>query len=198
MYIKGQLCPTTVYNYGTEEKKDYISGWQNQDCGTYYDSYTRHLNYIRSEDITNHAVYYLTGYDSTKENLVKVNPSVYNITYITEENKDNPQVNIGGKVYSILPYNKLTDTAILTEQNGVNNTWTCAKYDTDCFMDSSGVDIDNLFSNPIETLKTVWGAITSIFSLIAEFILLLPPTMQAFLYLAFGVGTALGIIKILL
>lgn len=198
MYIKGQLCPTTLYNYGTEEKKDYVTGWQSPDCGTYNEVYTSYLNYIWEEDITNHAIYYLTTYDKSKENLIRVDSSVYNITYINEENKNNPQVIINDKVYSTIPYDSLTDTSILTQENGVNNTWTCAKYDTDCFMDSSGIDIDNLFSNPLETLKTVWSAIISIFSLIGEFILLLPPTMQAFLYLAFGVGIALGIIKILL
>ena len=27
------------------------------------------------------------------------------------------------------------------EKNGISNEWTCAKYDTDCFLDSSGIDL---------------------------------------------------------
>ena len=198
MYVKGQLCPTIVYNYGLEEKKDYVSGYQTQPCSYYYNNFTRFTSYIKSEDILNHAIYYLTGYDSSKPNLVQVDTSVYDITYITSKNEKEPYVSIEGKNYPVLPYSDLTDTAELTEKNGIDNTWTCAKYDTNCLLNSSGIDIDNLFSNPLETLKTVWSAIVSIFTLITEFILLLPPVMQAFLLLAFGVGIALGIIKILL
>ena len=198
MYVKGQLCPTTVYNYGLHEKKEYVSGWQSPNCGTYSNDYVRHLNYIREEDIENHAVYYLTRYDSSKPNLVKVDTSIYDITYITKEEENNPIITIDGKKYQTLPYSDLTDTSILTEKEGLKPNYTCGKYDTDCFLDSSGVNVKNLFSNPLETLKGVWDAILSIFALITNFIALLPPTMQAFLILAFGVGTALGIIKILL
>ena len=198
MYVKGQLCATTVYNYGSEEKKDYVSGYQTQGCGYYYTDFTRFTSYIKSEDVTNHAVYYLTGYDSSKPNLVKVDSSVYDITYISIENENEPSILIDGKNYSVLPYSSLTDSATLTEKNGFNNTWSCAKNDPDCYLNSSGIDINNLFSNPFEALKTVWSAIVSIFMLITEFILLLPPVMQAFLILAFSVGIALGLIKILL
>lgn len=198
MFVKGQLCPTTVYNYGLEEKKDYISGYQTQSCGYYYNDFTSFTSYIRSEDIDNHAVYYLTGYDSSKPNMVKVDTSIYDITYITSEEEDEPYVTIEGKNYPVLPYSSLTDTAALTEKNGISDTWTCAKYDTDCLLNSSGIGFSDLFTNPLEILKGLWYSITSIFTIISQFILLLPPVLQSFLYLAFMIAILLGIIKILL
>lgn len=197
-YIKGQACATPVYNYGTEEKKDYISGWQTADCGDYYTDFTRHLHFIRAEDIKNHAIYYYSAYDFSRPNLIKIDSSVYNVTYITSENENSPSVSISGKTYQTLPYSSLTDSAILTEENGISDTWTCAKYDTDCYIHSSGLDVDDIFNKPLETLKTIWSSITTIFELISEFIALLPPVMQGFLYLAFGLGIAIGLIKIIL
>lgn len=198
LYLKGQICITPVYKYGLEEKKDYISGWQSPPCTGVLQEYTSNYLTIKEEDINNHVVYYITGYDYSIDNLIKIDESTFDITYITKENENNPNVIINGKNYSILPYSSLTDTAELTEKNGLNGTFSCAKYDTDCFMDSSGIDVESLFTSPLETLETIWDVITSVFKLITEFISLLPPTLQAFLYLAFGVGVALGIIKIIL
>ena len=198
MYVKGQLCPTTVYNYGMEEKKDYISGYQTQPCSYYYNNFTPFTTYIKSEDIENHAVYYLTSYDSSKPNLVKVDTSVYNITYITSENEEEPYVNIGGKNYPALSYSSLTDSATLTEKNGISNTWTCAKYDTDCLLNSSGVNISDLFNKPLEVLQAIWSSVTNIFNIITEFITLLPIELQSFLYLSFMIAIILGLLKIIL
>lgn len=198
MYVKGQLCPTTLYNYGMEEKKDYISGYQTQPCSYYYNNFVPFTTYIKSEDIKNHAVYYLTSYDKSKPNLVKVDTSVYDITYITSENKDDPYVSIGGKNYPTLSYDSLTDSSTLTEQNGISGEWTCAKYDTDCLTNSSGMNVNDLFDKPLEFLKGLWSSITSIFEVITEFISLLPPTMQSFLYLSFMVAIVLGLLKLIL
>lgn len=81
-----------------------------------------------------------------------------------------------------------------TYKSLVNNTYNPAPD----FTDSMGMDINDFFEKPLEALRTVWGAISSIFNLITEFIVLLPPAMQGFLFLAFGITIILGIIKILL
>jgi len=198
MYVKGQLCSTPVYNYGQTERKEILSGTQVQRCTSYYDDFTLLRKYILRTDVENHAIYYLTGYDSTKENIVKVNSSIYNITYITEENKDNPEVNIGGKIYPTLPYDKLTDSATKSEDEDYISGVVCPVGDLNCYQEFTPENnFDSLFDKPLDMLKSVWGAIISIFDLIGQFIALLPPTMQGFLYLAFGIGVVLGIIKIL-
>lgn len=198
MYVKGQVCATTLYNYGLEEKKDYVSGYQTPPCSYYYNDFTPFTSYVKSDDIKNHAVYYLTTYDKTKPNVVKVDNSIYDITYITSENENEPYVSISGKNYPTLPYSSLTDSATLTEKNGISNEWTCAKYDTDCLANSSNMNINDLFDKPLEFLKELWSSITSIFEVITEFISLLPPTMQSFLYLSFMVAIVLGLLKLIL
>lgn len=198
MYQKGQVCSTTLYDYGLEEKKNYISGYETQACSVYYNELTTIQSNIRVEDVNHHSVYYLSAYDKTKENTIYIDPNVYDITYITSENVDNPTIVVNGSTYSTLPYSSLSDSAILTYENGYSDTWTCAKYDSDCIFKSTGLSIDEIFSHPIQSLKTVWGAINSMLTLIATFIGLLPPTLQAFLYMSFALAIILGIIKIIL
>ena len=102
---------------------------------------------------------------------------------------NNSELNVSYSEFTIKNNYKLP-----TYKSLVNNTYNPAPD----FTDSMGMDIINLFNKPIEALKSVWNAITSIFNLITEFILLLPPTMQGFLYFSFGITLILGIIKILL
>ena len=198
IYVKGQACITPVYNYGLTERKDILTGTQVQGCGIYSPDFILDRMYILRDDVKNHAIYYLKPYDTSKENIVKIDSSKFNITYITEENKDNPQVTINGKVYPTIPYDDLTDTSTKSEEEGYIPGNSCALGDLNCFSNSSGLDINDLFSKPLETLETIWETISSVFKLITEFISLLPPIMQGFLYLAFAVGISIGIIKIIL
>lgn len=198
IYVKGQVCITPVYNYGLTERKDILTGTQVEGCGIYSPDFILDRMYILRDDVKNHAIYYLKPYDTSKENIVKIDFSKFNITYISEENKDNPQVTINGKVYPTIPYDDLTDTSTKSEEEGYTPGNSCALGDLNCFSNSSGLDINNLFSKPLETLETIWDTISSVFKLITEFISLLPPIMQGFLYLAFTVGISVGIIKIIL
>lgn len=199
MYVQGQLCLTPVYNYGMTEKTEYYSSYQVQRCSSYYETSTLTRVYILADDLKNNAIYYLKAYDTSKENIVKIDTSVFDITYITEENKDNPYVSIDGKNYPTIAYDKLSSTATKSEDEDYISGVTCQVGDFNCYNEYNPSNIFNdLFDKPLEMLKSVWGAIVSIFTLITEFILLLPLTMQGFLYIAFGVSIILGIIKILL
>lgn len=60
------------------------------------------------------------------------------------------------------------------------------------------LNLDNVFSKPLQTLKDLKDTIVNIFTIIAEFIEILPPTMQGMLFTAFSISIILGIIKILL
>lgn len=187
MYVKGQLCPTPVYNYGMNTKDSFQNNVQVSDrCNIAYDDFTPTKFYILDRDLKNHSIYYLKAYDTSIENKIKVDSSIFNIHYITEEEKDNPILNINGKNYTTLPYDELPSTATKNEADnyvpGANEEFTFTDF----------------FDKPLDALKSVWGAITSVFAIITEFILLLPPTMQGFLYTSFGIAIVLGIIKILL
>ena len=199
VYVKGQLCATPIYNYGQTEKKDIITGSKTQACSQYYNDYELTRFYILPSDVKNHAIYYLKAYDTSKENLVKVNSKYFDISYITEEDKNNPQVSINGKVYPTLSYDQLTDTSTKSEDEGYISGVSCAVGDFNCYEEYNESNVfKDIFDKPLEALKSVWSAIINVFEIIKWFILLLPPTLQSFLYLSFMIAIILGIIKIVL
>lgn len=199
IYVKGQLCITPVYNYGMTERKDILTDSQMQGCSVYYDDFSLNRMYILKEDVKNHAIYYLKAYDTSKENVVKIDTSMFDISYITEDDKDNPSVSIGGKNYPTLSYDTLTDSATISQNNGYTPGISCAVGDMNCYKDNNTDNIfDDLFSNPLEFFKDVFSSVKSIFDIVVEFIALLPPMMQSFLYLSFMLAIILGLIKIIL
>lgn len=200
-YAKGQYCLTPVYNYGQTEKKDIIEGSKNQRCSLYYDNYTPLKTYILKSDLENHAIYYLKAYDTTKENKVKIDTSIFNIHYITEEDKDNPILNINGRDYTPKSYDELTDTATKSEEENYADGGTCAVGDFNCTRDILGLNgfsWEDIFSSPIKFLKSIWNSIVQVFNVINMFISLLPLPLQYFLYLSFMLAIILGLIKIIL
>ena len=185
-YVKGQYCLTSVYNYGSTEKKDIIEGSKNKRCSLYYDNYTPIRTYILNSDLKNNAIYYLKAYDTTKENKVKIDTSIFNIHYVSEEEKNNPIITINGKKHTPKSYDELTDTATKSEDenyaDGASEKFT----------------FSDIFTAPLEFLKTIWNSITQFFQVINQFISLLPETLQAFLYMSFMLAIILGLIKIIL
>lgn len=187
-YVKGQYCITPVYDYGLKERREVLSQTQIERCSPYYDDFTLIRTTILKSDLDNHAIYYLKSYDTSKENKVKIDSSVFNIHYITEEEKDNPILNINGTKYSTLPFDKLTDTANKSESEGY-------------VSGASGeikVDWSDIFTSPLEFIKGIWSSVTQVFIVIGYFIALLPTTLQYFLYISFMCAVVLGLLKIIL
>lgn len=198
VYVKGNYCLTPVYNYGMTERKDILTGTQVQRCSPYYNDYTPVRTYIIESDLKNHAIYYLKAYDTSKDNYVKIDTSVFDITYITEEKSNYPYVTIDGKTYPTIPYDDLTDTSTKSEDDGYNSGTSCAVGDFNCMTSSSTSSFSDLFDKPLEVLKSIWSSITSVFSLITYLISLLPSEMATFLYLGFTLAIVIGLIKIIL
>lgn len=193
IYTKGQLCLTPVYDYGMKEKssyKDYSNGYQVDRCTPVYDDFTPVRTTILKSDLENHAIYYVKAYNTSIENKIKVDSSIFDITYITGENADNPNVSINGRSYPTIPYSDLSSTSTKSEDEDYISGY--SENITNYF------DFSSIISSPIKALESVWSAITSILVLISTFIALLPATMQAFLYASFALAIVLGIIKILL
>lgn len=199
-YVKGQYCLTSVYNYGLTERKDILSGTKMQRCSLYYDDYTPIRTYILKSDLENHSIYYLKAYDKSKENKIKVDTSVFNIHYITEEEKNNPIITINGKKYTTIPYDELTDTATKSEDENYTSGGSCAVGDINCTasLTNGSIKWSDIFTSPLDFLKNIWTSITQVFTLIAYFIALLPTTLQYFFYISFTLAIVLGIIKIIL
>ena len=197
--VQGQYCLTSVYNYGLTEKKDIINGYKSQRCSPYYENYTPVRTYILESDLENHAIYYLKAYDTTKDNKVKVDTSIFNIHYITSEDEDNPILNINGRSYTPIPYGELSDSATISEEEGYVSGVVCAVGDFNCTHDVlGGHSITDIFNKPLEFFKNLIESFVSVFTLVALLIAVLPLPMQWFLYLSFTLAIALGIIKIIL
>lgn len=197
IYSLGRLCFTPVYNYGMTPKQDYLDGYQTQGCTEYYNTSTPVSIYIIQADLDNHAVYYIKRYEN-ETNVLQIPTSIFDITYITSQNANNPQVLIGGRSYPSIPYSDLTDTANISTNEGYISGQVCALGDINCQTYESGMDISDLFTQPLKVLQSVWTSITSVFILIGEFIALIPSPLKEFLISAFMLSIILGILKIIL
>lgn len=187
-YVKGQYCITPVYDYGLKERREVLSQTQVERCSPYYNDFTLIRTTILKSDLDNHAIYYLKSYDISKENKVKIDSSVFNIHYITEEEKDNPILNINGTKYSTLPFDKLTDTANKSESEGYVSGAT----------GEIKVNWSDIFTSPLDFIKGIWSSVTQVFIVIGYFISLLPMQLQYFLYISFMLAIILGLLKIIL
>lgn len=191
-YVKGQLCLTPVYDYGQREKQ------VTDRCSVVYSDFTPVRAYISSSELQNGIVFYLSGYDTSIDNIVKIDTNVFNISYVTSENASEPVVIIDGRPYSAIPYQNLTSSALINEENDYIPGLSCALGDYNCYYEQQEIEFSDIFTHPLEVLQNVWSSISSIFVLISAFISLLPTTLQAFLFSAFMLAIVLGLIKIIL
>lgn len=199
-YVKGQYCLSPVYDYGLKERKDVLTGTKIQRCSLEYTDFTPVRTSILKSDLENHAIYYLKAYNTNIENKVKIDTSVFNIHYITEEEKDNPILTINGKKYSVLPYDNLTDSSTKSEDENYSSGGSCAVGDFNCTASMMGSDFkwSDIFTSPLEFIKGIWSSVTQVFIVIGYFISLLPVQLQYFLYISFMLAIILGLIKIIL
>lgn len=184
--MKGQFCSTPVYNYGMTTKDSVVGNKITDRCSPYYDNFTPVRFSVLDKDLKNNSIYYLKAYDKSKDNIVKVDTSIFNIHYITEEEANNPILTINGKKYSAIPYSDLPSTSTKNEEeNYVPGS-------------SEKFSFSDIFTTPLEFLKDIWNSIANVFTIINQFILLLPETLQYFFYISFTLAIVLGIIKIIL
>ena len=199
IYTLGKLCFTPVYNYGMTEKKDIYPSYKTQSCTGLFDTYTAVNISISDTDIFNHSVFYIKSYNSSAVNKIRVNSSKFDITYITSQNASDPQVEINGRSYPVIPFDQLTDTANISTSEGYISGQVCALGDINCeYENGIGLDISDIFTQPLTILQSVWASITSVFALISEFILLIPSPLREFLIASFMLAIILGILKIIL
>lgn len=188
IYVKGQYCPTTVYGMGLHTSEEFLNQRVSDVCTPYYENYTPVIDNLYESYVKNYPIYYVKAYDTTRDNYIKVDSNIFDITYITEEDKDNPYVTIGGKIYPTIPFDDLPSNALKNTEEG--------------YIPGQGqvnqFSFSDIFTAPLEFLQEIWGTIATFFDLITKFILLLPPVLQGFLYSSFALAIVLGLIKILL
>lgn len=174
--VKGMVGITPIYNYGTTEK-DVIT----DRCNLSYDDFTDYRLYILDQDLKNKAIYAVKKCKNGSS--FKYDSSVFNITYVTDDNKNDPVVTIDGKEYHTIPFDSLSNSANKNEEND--------------FVpgESEPATFSSVVSNISDTLEGVWNTLTTFMSLVTRFFRTLPSEFQAVAITSFTVMCTLGIIK---
>lgn len=188
LQVKGQIGITPIYNFG-QTSKDSITGVQVQDrCNISYDNYTSYPFYIIQSDLQNNAIYAVK--ECSQASSFKFDNTIFDITYITTENKDNPTVTIGGKTYDVIPYEDLPSTATKNEEDNY------IPGESGSASDTGG--LDSAIAGAQKKMSEIWNSITYFTDFISQIFSSLPDEIHTILISAFIIMVMLGIIKIFL
>ena len=176
LQVKGMIGITPIYNYGTSEK-DTIT----DRCNISYSDFTDYRLYILEQDLQNNAVYAVKSCESGSS--FKFKNSDFNITYVTDDNVNDPVVTINGVDYHTIPFASLSNTANSNEENN--------------FIpgESRPATFSDIVSSVSDTLSGVWNTFTTFMSLVTRFFRALPGEFQAIAITSFTVMCTIGIIK---
>jgi len=173
--VKGMIGITPVYEFGTIEKSEITDR-----CNISYSDYTDYRLFVLENDIINNSVYYVKACEENSS--FKFNSSIFDITYVTDDNVDDPVITVGGQEYNTIPFNKLTNSANKNEEEN--------------FIPGASEGF-----HPIESLvnyiTSFWSSLTTFMSLVTKFFNTLPIEIRAVCITFFTTACTLGILKIL-
>lgn len=188
LQVKGQIGITPIYNYG-QTSKDAVTGVQVQDrCNISYENYTSYPFYIIQTDLQNNVIYAVK--ECSEGSSFKFDSSIFNITYVTTENEENPTVTINGKTYDVIPYDDLPSTATKNEEDNY------IPGESGSATDTGG--LDSAIAGTQSKLSEIWNTFTYFTSFIGLIFSSLPSEVHTILLSAFTIMIVLGIIKIFL
>lgn len=186
LQVKGQIGITPIYNYG-QTSKDSITGVQVQDrCNVSYENYTSYPFYILQSDLQNNAIYAIK--ECSSGSSFKFDNTIFNITYITAENKDNPTITIDGKTYNVIPYGDLPSTATKNEENNY------IPGESGSATDTGG--LDSAIKNVQQKMSEIWNTFTYFTDFINQIFSVFPDEVKTILLSAFTIMIIIGLIKI--
>lgn len=186
LQIKGQVGITPIYNFG-QTSKDAVTGVQVQDrCNLNYSEYTSYPFYIIQSDLQNNAIYAVK--ECSENSSFKFDNTVFDITYITQENEENPTVTIDGKTYNVIPYDELPSTATKNEEDNY------IPGESGSATDTGG--IDSAIKNVQESLSQMWNTFSYFTDFVGQLFSSLPSEIRTVLLSAFIVGIVIGLIKL--
>ena len=186
LQVKGQIGITPIYNFG-QTSKDSITGVQVQDrCNVNYENYTNYPFYIIQSDLQNNAIYAVK--ECNQGSSFKFDNSIFNITYITAENEENPTITINGTTYNVIPYGDLPSTATKNEEDNY------IPGESGSATDTGG--LDSAIKNTQQKMSEIWNTFTYFTAFVGQIFSSLPGEVQTILLSAFTVGIILGLIKI--
>lgn len=187
LQVLGQIGITPIYNYG-QTSKDSITGVQVQDrCNATYSSFTPFSLYILQSDLQNNVIYAIKSCLSGSS--FKYDTSIFDITYVTQQNVSDPIVTINGQQYHTIPYNDLPSTATKNESD---NYIPGESYN---FVDSGIDSLNSALKQSSNWLSSIWSTITYFTQFIGLIFSSLPSELHAILLSAFIITIIIGLIK---
>lgn len=181
--VKGSVGITPIYNFGQTAKDDIMGSKVQDRCNVKYDDYTDYRLSILKQDLQNNSLYVVKGCEEGSS--FKFDNTIFDVTYVTEENKDDPIVTIGGKDYHVIPFDKLPSSANKNEEENYVPG------------ESEKITLGSITKNLTSTLGSIWSTFTSFFGFVTKMFSVLPNEFQAIAILTFSTGCILGLIKIL-
>ena len=181
--VKGSIGITPIYNFGQTAKDDIMGSKVQDRCNVKYNDYTDYRLSILKQDLQNNSFYVVKGCEVGSS--FKFDNTIFDITYVDENNKSDPIVSIGGKDYHVIPFEKLPSSANKNEEENYVPG------------ESEKFTLSSITKNLASTLEGIWNSFTSFFSFVTKMFSVLPSEFQAIAILTFSTGCILGLIKIL-
>lgn len=186
LQVKGQIGITPIYNYG-QTTKDAVTGVKVQDrCNIKYNNYTSYPFYILKQDLQNNVIYAVKKCSNGSE--FKYDTTIFDITYVTDENKDDPIVTINGKQYHTIPFNDLPSTANKNEEENY--------IPGESGSPNSEGGLSSALKGIQQKMSEIWDIITFFSGFVNTMFSILPEPIRIILLSAFAIAITLGLIKI--
>ena len=175
--VKGMIGITPVYNFGQTEK-DVIT----DRCNLSYKDYTDYRFSILKQDLQNNAVYIVKSCESGSS--FKFDNTIFDVTYVTADNVDDPVVTIGGKDYHTIPFKNLTNSANKNEENNF-------------VPGESGFSLTDVVSNISKYVSSFWDSIVNFMGLVTKFFNTLPIEIKGVAITTFSMACMIALVKFL-
>ena len=172
--VKGSVGITPVYEFGTVEK-EYVTSV----CNLAYEDFTDYRFFILQNDLINNVVYIVKECNGSGS-AFRYDSSLFDITYVTSENVNDPVITFGGVEYHTIPFNKLSNTVNKNEEEG--------------YIPGESEGFDPLGSSA-EYLSSFWNTLTTFMGLVTKFFYTLPIEIRAVSITMFTTAITLGVIK---
>lgn len=172
--VKGSIAITPVYEFGTVEKEVITDR-----CNTSYSDYTDYRFFILKNDLINNAVYIVKECADSGSSF-KFDSSIFNVTYVTAENVNDPVITVGGVQHHTIPFNKLSNTVNKNEEEN--------------FIPGSTEQFDP-FGDVVDYISSFWNSLTTFMGLVTKFFNTLPVEIRAISITMFTTAITLGVIK---
>ena len=181
--VKGSVGITPIYNFGQTAKDDIIGTKVQDRCNVKYDNYTDYRLSILKQDLQNNSLYVVKSCEEGSS--FKFDNTIFDVTYVTADNVDDPVVTIGGKKYHVIPFDKLPSSANKNEEENYVPG------------ESKKLNLSDIVSNITNTVSSFWDSIVNFMGLVTKFFNTLPIEIKGVAITTFSMACMIALIKFL-